>query len=203
MSLASVFEFPAVWFCALPLGLLLALWVWRQHARGLACGRVAALLALRSVALGLLLFLAARPVRMAREQLGNATRPVVILLDRSESMSLKETVTSRYERALTFLRTRLLPALKSADLAVQGMVFDQAAEVVTGAEMISTKPEGKRTNLGGAVARALSGGQKPLAVIALTDGSSNETTDDARAMGKLAQAGIPFIGVGFGSDDGV
>jgi uncharacterized membrane protein len=203
MSWPIVFEVPALWLAALPLGLLLGLWAWRQHARGLASGRIAGLLVLRSVALALLLFLAARPMRTSQEWLGNATRPVVILLDRSESMSLKDTGASRYERALIFLRTRLLPALKSADLPVQGMVFDQAAEVVTGAGMISTKPDGKRTNLGGAIAHALNGGQKPLAVIALTDGSSNETTDDPKARGKLSQLGIPFIGVGFGNDDGV
>ena len=203
MSSAIVFEVPALWFGALPLGLLLCFAAWRQWRRGLASRRVVALLVLRSLSVALLLFLAARPTRISRERDGGASRPVVVLVDRSQSMSLAEAQTTRYDRALAFLRDRLLPALKAADVPVQGMIFDQTAKAVTGEQMTSTKPEGKRTNLGAAIVEALSGPRKPLAVVALTDGSSNETADDARAMSRLATSGVPFIGVGFGSDEGV
>src|SRR5579859_3090256 len=203
MNVAVHFELPAMWFLGLPLGALLGWAAWRQRRRGLARWRVVTLLGLRALPLVLLLFLAARPVRVSREWVGPAARPVVILVDRSESMSLKEPEATRYERALDFLRRRLLPALESAQLTVQGMVFDQTTEAVTGTQMASAKPQGKRTNLGGAVAQALSGAPKPLAVIALTDGIANEIADDARAMGMLADSGVPFIGVGFGNDEGV
>ncbi len=40
-------------------------------------------------------------------------------------------------------------------------------------------------------------------MIALTDGSANESADNTRALSALVEAGTPFIGVGFGSDQGV
>jgi uncharacterized membrane protein len=128
----------------------------------------------------------------------------MLLMDRSESMSLEEREASRYQQALGFLRERLLPALRAASLPVQAMLFDQGAEAADGAKLGSATPNGKRTNLGGAVAQALaSTAQPPLAVIALTDGIVNESTDNARALTALVDARVPFIGVGFGSDQGV
>ena len=73
-----------------------------------------------------------------------------------------------------------------------------------GAKLSSATPNGKRTNLGGAVAQALgTAAQPPLAVIALTDGIVNESADNTRALTALVDAHVPFIGVGFGSDQGV
>ena len=45
--------------------------------------------------------------------------------------------------------------------------------------------------------------QPPLAVIALTDGIVNESADNTHALTALVDARVPFIGVGFGSDQGV
>ena len=84
------------------------------------------------------------------------------------------------------------------------MLFDQSAEPADGAKLSAATPNGKRTNLGGAVAQALSAtAQPPLAVIALTDGIVNESADNTRALTALVDAHVPFIGVGFGSDQGV
>jgi len=131
-------------------------------------------------------------------------RPVVLLMDRSESMSLEENERTRYQQALNFARDYLLPALKSANLPVQALAFAQDAEQVDGATLADTKPDGKRTNLGGAIARAVaSSAVPPLAVIALTDGAANENADNARALSALVEARVPFVGVGFGSDLGV
>ena len=141
---------------------------------------------------------------MTREPPASATRPVMVLMDRSESMSLEERDASRYQQALGFLRERLLPALRAASLPVQAMLFDQGAEPADGAKLNSATPNGKRTNLGGAVAQALGeAAQPPLAVIALTDGIVNESADNTRALTALVDARVPFIGVGFGSDQGV
>ncbi len=201
MIAAIVFEFQQGWLFAVPLGMALALTIWRQHRRGLATSRIAGLGALRLIALLVLVFLAARPVWMSREPPAPATRSVMLLMDRSESMSLEERDASRYQQALGFLRERLLPALRAASLPVQAMLFDQGAEAADGAKLGSATPNGKRTNLGGAVAQALaSTAQPPLAVIALTDGIVNESADNARALTALVDARVPFIGVGFGSD---
>ena len=148
MTAAIVFEYPPGWLFALPLGAVLAFALWRQRRRGLAAARLAALGGLRGIALLVLVFLAARPVWMSREPAAAAARSVMLLMDRSESMSLEERDASRYQQALGFLRERLLPALQAARLPVQAMVFDQNAELVDGAKLSSAMPKGKRTNLG-------------------------------------------------------
>jgi uncharacterized membrane protein len=204
MTAAILFEFPEGWFFGLPLGAAVAFAVWRQHRRGLGASRIAALVGLRGIALLVLVFLAARPIWITREPAASAARSVMVLMDRSESMSLEERDTSRYQQALGFLRERLLPGFRAGSLPVQAMLFDQGAELADGAKLSSATPNGKRTNLGGAVAQALGdAGQPPLAVIALTDGIVNESGDNTRALTALVDAHVPFIGVGFGSDQGV
>ena len=175
---------------------------------GLSGSRILALSALRALALLVLVFLAARPVWMTREPPAAATRSVVVLMDRSESMSLEERDASAISRRSSFLRERLLPALKGAGLPVQAMLFDQSAEPADGPKLMRRRPNGKRTNLGGAVAQALgASAQPPLAVIALTDGIVNESADNTRALTALVDAHVPFIGVGLrqrpGSADAV
>jgi hypothetical protein len=204
MTAVIAFEFPPGWLFALPLGAALAFAVWRHNRRGLARSRIVGLAALRGIALLVLAFLAARPVWTTREPPASAARAVMLLVDRSESMSLEERDSSRYQQALGFLRERLLPALQSAGLPVQAMLFDQGAEPADGSKLSAATPNGKRTNLGGAVAQALANAaQPPLAVIALTDGIVNESTDNTRALTELMDGRVPFIGVGFGSDQGV
>ena len=201
----NTLDFPPGWQIGLPLAAVLLAWTaWRQRRRGLGTRRIVALGALRGVVLLFLVFLAARPVWLAKEPRAAAARSVLLLMDRSESMSLRERDRTRYEQALDFLRERLLPALKSAGLPVQAMLFDEDAELADGLKLASVQPKGKRTNLGGAIAQGLrSAAQPPLAVIALTDGIVNESADNASALGELAEAGVPFIGVGVGSDQGV
>src|SRR5207237_9366095 len=105
---------------------------------------------------------------------------------------------------LDFFGQRLLPALKSAHLPVQALLFYHSAELADGNKIAATAPTGKRTNLGGALAQAINNNaQSTLAVIALTDGIANETEDNIRGLTALADARVPFIGVGFGSDQGV
>ena len=204
MSATILFEFPQAGLFALPLAAALAFAIWRQRRRGLAPSRIAGLAALRGVALLVLVFLSARPIWMTREPPASATRPVMVLMDRSESMSLDEHDSTRYQQALGFLRERLLPALHAASMPVQAILFDQGAEPADGARLSSATPNGKRTNLGGAVAQALgNAAQPPIAVIALTDGIVNESADNTRALTTLLDARVPFIGVGFGSDQGV
>ncbi|HVV71488.1 MAG TPA: hypothetical protein VHI52_08325, partial [Verrucomicrobiae bacterium] len=204
MSASIQFEIPAAWLLGIPMAAALAWGTWRQARNGLARSRIFTLVALRSLVLVLLLFLAARPIWVAKEPPASAARGVALLMDRSESMSLEEDGSTRYDKALGFLRDRLLPALKSAHLPVQASLFDAGVEPADGPKLATSKPLGKRTNLGAAIAHALGGSaQLPLAVVALTDGIANETSDNARALSALVDSRIPFIGVGFGSDQGV
>ncbi len=201
---ALTFEFPQGWYCGLPLVLVLGFAVWRQYRRGLSARQIVALTGLRLVVLLPLVALAARPVWITKEAPASSARSVAVLMDRSESMSLQEQDQTRYQDALAFLRERLLPALKTAHLPVEAMLFDQTASPADGSALSSTTPKGKRTNLAGAIAQAFTGGSPPpLAVIALTDGIANETADNARALTALVDSHVPFIGLGFGSDQGV
>lgn len=204
MSAAIDFQLPAAWIGALPVVLVILVAASRQRQRGFSYGRILPLAILRGVPLLVLVFLAARPVHVTQASLKANARPVMVLVDRSESMSLREGERNRYERAVDFLNQRLAPALKSAGLPAQGVLFDQSSESAAPTQIREAKPAGKRTNLGGAIAQALNtSGRPPLAVIALTDGIANENSDDSRALGALTAARVPFIGVGFGSDQGV
>ena len=118
MTATLLFEFPPGWLLTIPLAAALAFVLWRQRKHGLPRYRVLLLTSLRAVALFLLVFLAARPVWLTREPPASAARSVALLMDRSESMSLQDRDGSRYHQALGFLRERLLPALKSANLSV-------------------------------------------------------------------------------------
>jgi hypothetical protein len=203
MTAVIRFMFAPAWGLCLPLVAVAALALWRERRGGVSGRRIALLGGLRFLAVVPLVFLAARPVWRAQEPPAEAGRPVVLLMDRSESMSLEENGQSRYAQALGFLRERLLPGLKSAGLPVRAWLFDDGAEEGDGALLGSTVPRGRRTNLAGAIATACSGpGPRPLAVIALTDGAANETIENGRAVSALAEAHAPFIGVGFGSDRG-
>jgi len=204
MIAGVAFEYPQGWLLGLPLLGALGWMMWRQLRQGLSRSRVLMLGAVRILALLPLVFLAARPLWVAKDHPANASRAVALLLDRSESMSLEEQGSTRYEQALAFLRDRLLPALKSARLPVQAMLFDETVEPADGPKLAGTQPKGKHTNLGGAIAQALGGASEPpLAVLALTDGIANESSENARALSALVDSHVPFIGVGFGSEQGV
>jgi hypothetical protein len=137
-AVSILFDFPPGWQIGLPLAAVLLAWTaWRQRRRGLGTGRIVALGALRGGVLLFLVFLAARPVWLAKEPRAAAARSVLLLMDRSESMSLRERDRTRYEQALDFLRERLLPALKSARLPVQAMLFDEDAELADGLKLAS------------------------------------------------------------------
>jgi hypothetical protein len=200
-----VFDFPAAWQVGAPLALgVLVLSALAQRRRGLLAWRIAVLTALRALTFLALIFLAAKPTWVTREPPPTLNRPVALLIDRSESMSLQEGDRTRHSQALEFARDHLLPALKDAALPVHGLVFAEDAEVADGVKLNTTPPTGRRTNLGRAIARAVGASTNPpLAVIALTDGLANEPADNARGLSALLENRVPFIGVGFGSDTGV
>ena len=204
MISAIVFESPAWALLGLPLLVLLGIGGWRHYRQGVGRGRLALLYGLRLLVVLVLVMLVARPFWIAKEPPAAAARSVVVLMDRSESMSIEDREASRYRQALDFLRERLLPGLKSANLPVQAFAFDENAEISDGDKLNKTIPQGKRTNLGNAIAQACAhASQPPLAVIALTDGLANESGENTRGLAALLDGRVPFIGVGFGSDQGL
>ncbi len=205
MTAHLVFGFPLGWQIGLPVtGALLIMMAWSLGQTGLDKWRVAALTGLRTVTLLTLVFLAGRPTWVSREVETANKKSVVLLMDRSESMSLEEDHQTRYARALRLAREQVLPALKTAGWQTEALLFAEDVQAADGAQLVAAKPDGRRTNLARAITRALSAAaQPPLAIIALTDGAANESSENSRAVAALVDAHTPFIGIGFGSDTGV
>ena len=108
-----VFEFPLGWQAGLPLVCVaLALAAWFLWRRGVAPVHLAALMVLRGLFLLSLVFLVARPNWVERDLSAGVSKSIALLMDRSESMSLQEDGQTRYQRALSLLRDRLIPAVK-------------------------------------------------------------------------------------------
>jgi hypothetical protein len=200
---AIQFEYARAWFWGLPL-IALWLWRWRREAQlGIPAARRLLLGSLRAAVLLLLVFLAARPVWISRLPEAAAGRSLMLLVDRSESMSLEEDGQTRYQRAYDFVRQQLLPGFKAAGVPMHAMLFAEDAERTDGQKLSSAIPNGRRTNLGNAIAAVFGRmGETPLAVLALTDGNANENADDRQALSALLDSGVPFIGVGIGKDQG-
>lgn len=203
MTARFVFDFPLGWQIGLPVVIVaLGFVAWSLARRGFATGRIAVLTGVRGAMLCALVFLAARPTWVEREDLPEGTaKSVAVLMDRSESMSLTEDRQPRYQQALGFAREQLLPAIKAAGWQAQPLLFAESVEPADGPRLVNAAPNGKRTNLARAITHALAGtAHAPLAVIALTDGAANESGENTRALSALVESRTPFIGVGFGSD---
>jgi hypothetical protein len=203
MTSHFVFDFPLGWQVGLPLVIVaLVFAAWSQSRHKFSKWQIVTLTGMRGVTLFALVFLASRPMWVEREVLPEGvTKSVVVLMDRSESMSLEEDRQPRYQQALRFAREQLLPAIKAASWQTQPLLFADNVENADGPRLVNAAPNGKRTNLARAIAHALVGtAHAPLAVIALTDGAANESAENTRALSALVESHTPFIGVGFGSD---
>lgn len=204
MAETLTLDLPLVLYWGLPLALLslvpTAVFLAR---RGLPKGRIAVLALLRLLALSTVVVLLARPVAVD-EQDPEERRSVLLLLDRSKSMSLVEEGSNRYRRSLDLVRSRLAPALEDEGWRVEPYLFADAAFPATGARLDEAILDGRRTDLGGAIVHALgSSAAPPLAVVALTDGAANVSSKNREALLGLVDGGIPFIGIGVGDDEGV
>ncbi len=199
-----IFENPLAWFWGLPLAAA-AIWllVRSLHRYGRPWRETAVLAALRGVVLLILVTLAARPVLVESEEEGVQSNRVVLLLDRSESMSLRHDGRSRYDEAVQLARNRLLPAIKAGDLRAQAILFAEDAASADGRQIAAAVPDGKQTNLARAIVRGMTlSDRPPRAVIALTDGVATEDADNARAASALAERRVPFFGIGCGRETG-
>ena len=205
MLLPATLRFDAAWVFApgAILGVGLLVWqAWRLRRVGLARWETALLVLLRASALGLLVFLATRPVHVSKSAQDRAPY-VSVLVDGSRSMSLNENGQTRYRRALDLLGGTIAPMLQRQGWKIRPLLFAEDARAVTADDLSRATPDGSRTDLGGALLAAM--GQEatpPVAVVAFTDGVANETKNNARALAGLVAAGTPVIALGFGQDRG-
>ncbi len=201
-----MFELPGTWLWTVPVVLaILAFYFWSLHRRGYTRRQKWVLLSLRSVTLLLLLLLIARPlwVEPEEEEEEAAPREVVLLVDRSASMSLRDGDQTRYQQAVDFARDQLLPALNNEGLRTSAVLFAEDVRAVDGHQLARAAPDGSQTDLAAAIVDGVHGrARPPLAVVALTDGAATRNTQNNRAVAALVENGIPFVGVGFGSESG-
>ncbi len=202
------FDYPVGLMIGAPVALVvLALTGWSLYRRGVRRARLLLHLALRGVALLLLVLLAGRPVWVGAEESEEARKQrgsVVLLVDRSSSMSLHDGASTRTAQARQLLRECLLPALRNEGLNPRCYAFAEDAEEVKASDLASLQPDGRRTNLAGAMLRSVEAmPEPPLAVIAVTDGAANDHTDNARAITALLESQVPCVSIGVGSETAV
>lgn len=198
------FEIPLVWQIGLPLALAaMSLVAFAQRRRGLSRASTLASFGLRGAAIAALVLLAAQPVWVELQDELERRRAVLLLVDRSASMSLEDQGISRHRAALAFAREQLLPGLQSAKLPIRAFLFADDIQPVDGAALARSTPDGNRTDLAAAVSRAAEPNDVvPVAIVALTDGIATERAHTNRALATLIDQHVPFIAVGFGSDTG-
>src|SRR5436853_4775500 len=104
MLAALQFDLPWVFVAGFGIVGVLILSFLQLRKRSFNQTQIAILLALRAVPLLTILFLAARPNWFTKEPPDAKSRSVVLLMDRSESMDLEESNSTRYQKAVDFLR---------------------------------------------------------------------------------------------------
>ncbi len=199
-----VWQSPWVGVACLVAGLALcAFGTVRMRQSRLPRVRIIVLTLCRVIPVLVLSTLLARPVQVRSRDEENA-RDVVLLIDRSASMALKDGgETTRYAAALAFAKTHLIPPIEQAGYKLKPVLFDATARPADAAALVSAIPDGPATDLGGAISTGLgTTSQKPLALVALTDGASNQSDSNRPAVASLLSARTPFIGVGFGTAQG-
>jgi uncharacterized membrane protein len=187
----------------LPL-LLVLLWFSARRVPEGSTSRARRLLlaGLRGIGLVILLVLLARPYVLDAES-GRERRGVVLLVDKSRSMALKEEGEPRFDRAIRLAR-ELQPALGRDGFKVEVLAFDAATRPLDLSRPEATGSFGGTTDLAGALlTAALRSDPPPIALVALTDGAANKSEANSPALQALLESRTPVIAVGFGSDTGV
>lgn len=192
-----------VLLAGLPL-LLALLWLKARHApeRAVSRSKRLLLLGLRGVALALLLLLLARPYVREAES-AHDRRTIVLLVDKSRSMAIREQGATRFERAVQLARA-LQPTLARQGYRVDVAAFDLGLSGLDLSHPESVGAFGGRTDLAGALLHGtLRSDPPPAALLALTDGVANRAEANDAALQALLESRTPVIGVGFGGDAGL
>ena len=114
------FQLPAaLLFCGLATGGVLLWCGLALRRRGIPRRRMTIILALRFIFFFALVLLVSRPVWTSPDPEEQTRKQIVLLVDQSESMSVLEGSTSRYQQALDFARKTFLPMVDQTTLQVQ------------------------------------------------------------------------------------
>lgn len=198
------FEYPRVFAWGLGSCVFSLLLIhWAQTRSGVTSSRSRFLECLRFVAVLALVFLAAQPgCREERPKARKSADPrrVVVMVDDSESMAGYGEGEPPVSAALAALKRVVLPALAERKVPVSFATFSESYQELDAVPK-AVAANGKRTDLAGAIERAIDmGAAPPLAVIALTDGILTQNDRENNALSRMVAERIPLIGIGFGRD---
>lgn len=195
-----------VWWFALAVAVPCAVLFWKLYMRepmiGRRMGRIG-LAVLRTVALIAVLFLLTKPV-LVGEYVGQRPRPIAVLLDNSQSMSLRDegSAGTRVDAVRAWLKSD--SARLFARLGEHGPVqaFRFGADLTPVAEPIALTADSPATAMAESVRQtALAApGDPPAAVILATDGNDNASRLGLGEVAKrCGEAGVPLHIFGVGS----
>ncbi len=169
---------------------------WLQGVRSLATWQRAVLVALRAVALLLLLGVLMRPVRIAPDQAARET--VAVLVDVSRSMALHDAGQgARLEEAIRLVRDAIVPTLGSR-FNLDLLAFGHEIRPVTLEELASLQPAAPATDLAQAMAGVSRRPRQPVGTIVVSDGGF-AIPDDLQPPGG---ASWPVYSLGVGRTTG-
>ena len=183
----------------LPLLTALVYLIYRRTYPAAASGMRAALVALRSLALGLLLLLLLEPVLGVWSK--EVVRPrLLVLVDTSASMAVAEAGGRRLERAVAVLSHEdFRAAVAAAELSAFGFAQDiHALDLDT---LAALRPAGSATDLAGALRASAKGKSDPGAfegILLVSDGAHNLGEDP---LPWAAGAEMPVYALGVGSGE--
>ena len=115
---------------------------------------VAALILLRGIALSLGVVLVAKPVSVQKEP-PRQNPYVAVLVDRSQSMSLSEGGTPRFNQATGYLFDKMAPALAISGFHVHPWLFAESAAPASSSDLQSGIPNGKATDIANALIQSV------------------------------------------------
>ncbi|HEY8519793.1 MAG TPA: glutamine amidotransferase [Gammaproteobacteria bacterium] len=197
------FTFASGW----PVGLLIVLillgaatigYTLARRGQGLGAAKLAALGALQTLMLAIVLTLVWRPA-LVSQTLRPQENSVAVLLDTSESMSYGEGGQSRLQEAIAALGSRGLPELEQQ---FRVDLFSFADDTLELPALNQVPAPGPVTRIGDALLSVLRGVQSGAlaAVVLVSDGADNSGTLDAARIAEIASFGVPVHTVGVGPE---
>jgi hypothetical protein len=187
------------WFVAVLLAAAVGVAAFAEYRRPLAPlsrGQRGVLAGLRVIVLGALVLFLFRPIAILPPS-GSRDAVVPILVDVSRSMRLSDDGQARLARAITLLKTDLLPALSTRFVTQLYSAGDSLAP----AQLDRLSADARRTDLAGALAavRERYRGQRVAGIVLLSDGGD---TGSGGSVGSHGSGGPPVFAIGVGSPDG-
>src|ERR1700674_1168858 len=193
------------WFVAVLLAAAVGVAAFAEYRRPLAplSRRQRGVLAgLRVIVLGALVLFLFRPIAILPPS-GSRDAVVPVLVDVSRSMRLSDDGQERLARAITLLKTDLLPAL-STRFVTQ---LYSAGDGLAPAQLDRLSADARRTDLAGALAavRERYRGQRVAGIVLLSDGgdTGQQNAQDGGRNGLAAANGPPVFAIGVGAAEGL